>query len=435
MPGELSPKGMLKMRPANEYTRGRLRRFYQECRKRGLKIYGTLHTEEIDLNRALIPGEGGFDAETWAEITGRMERASMLLADSPHVKFLEQYSIMGAELFKKKNFEQTPYFQNAVDCIRYTGGYFQQRTVAGLLTQAKLFTTLFERIRQNNSTEVPYPAPHAHSEAGSLPVVRKTWTPDTVHIDDGLHRLSAAFVLGRPRAKAVVLTPPIPTALQSLVGKVSQTFGKRELYELHQPIDSVEFDSSWPVLRNCRDRMEMMMKFLSDRSLLKPDLSAVDLACSYGWFVSEFTKRGGQVAGVDSNPAALKIGEIAYGLNADCLRHQELMKFLSHCNQRFDIVLLLSVLQDYLPKSDFDSAEEVLQKVDRITEHVLFFDTGQAHERWFRARLPEWDNDYIVRFIRHHTSFNHVVPLGTDSDNVGGFRGNFGRTLFACFRG
>lgn len=422
------------MLPENGYPQAKLRRVYQECKKQGDKLYDILHTKEIDLRRAFIPGEGGFDAETWAEINGNPRRASMLLADSPHVKFLEQYVELGAEVFERRNFEQTPYFKNAIDCIRYTGGYFQQRTFEGLLQQAKSFVTLFERMMRGDSSEVKYRAAHAHSEPGSLPVVRKTWTPNTVQIDDGLHRLAAVWLAGRKSAKAVVLAPPIPTALQSLVGKVSQSFGERELYELHQPIDGVEFDGSWPLVRRCEDRLEMMLKFLSGRSLLKSELSVIDLTCSYGWFVAEFAKRRCHAVGVDANPAALKIGEIAYGLKTEQLVYSELLAFLTECDRKFDVVLLLSILQDFLPESDFGSAKEVLQRVDAITGSVLFFDTGQSHERWFRNSLPAWDDTLIIRFIQENTSFNRVIRLGVDSDNVGRFAKNFGRTLFACVR-
>jgi len=104
----------------------------------------------------------------------------MLLADSPHVNFLEQYLELGAAVFQRKNFEQTPYFKNAVDCIRFTVGYFQHRTLDGLLQQARSFVTLYERMMRADSSEVKYRAPQVHSDPGSLPVVLKTWTPNTV---------------------------------------------------------------------------------------------------------------------------------------------------------------------------------------------------------------------------------------------------------------
>ncbi|GJL49635.1 MAG: hypothetical protein NPIRA01_08620 [Nitrospirales bacterium] len=420
--------------PGNGFAQKKLQRVYQEWKKQGSRLRNTLRAEEVDLSRALVPGEAGFDAETWADLTGNIRRASMLLADSPHVNFLEQYREMGQFLFLQKHFVQTTYFKNAEDCVRIVGSYFSQKTIDGLLAQAKSFVTLYERIKKGDLLEVKYPSEEGHSERGSLPAVRKTWTTNTVQIDDGLHRLAVKWVLTQKTAKAIVLCPPMPTAVQSLVGKVSRSWGERELFELHQPIGGVEFDDSWPIVRQCYDRLSMMLTFLETYQQASHEWSVLDLLCSYGWFVDQFAKIGCQAFGVDPNPAALKIGQLAYGLQSEQLVKGDVQTFLNSCERTYDVVLLLSILQDFLPKSDFGSAIDILKKVDRITEQVLFFETGQAHERWFRDSLREWNNDFIVSFIKRHTSFTHVIPLGTDSDNVGGFSQNFGRTLFACVR-
>ena len=435
MSEEFKVKRGVEVLPGNRFAQRKLKRVYQEWRKQGLWLRDTLRAEEIDLSRALIPGEAGFDAEIWADLTGDMKRASKLLADSPHVKFLELYRVMGKSLFRQKNFARTAYFKNAVDCIRIVGSYFNQKTIDGLRGQAQSFVELYERIEKGEVLEVKYPSEEGHSERGSLPVVRKTWTPNTVQIDDGLHRLAVTWVLGQKTANVIVLGPSMPTALQSLVGKVSRCSGERELFELHQPIEGVEFDDSWPIVRQCHDRFGMMLKCItSNQQQTSRKWSVLDLACSYGWFVKKFEKRGFDVVGVDSNPAALKIGQIAYGLKAEQLVRCDVQTFLHSCDRTYDVVLLLSILQDYLPKSDFGRAEDVLKKVDTITERVLFFETGQAHEKWFRDSLPEWNHNFIINFIKEHTTFTQVIPLGTDSDNTGGFRQNFGRTLFACVR-
>jgi SAM-dependent methyltransferase len=241
-------------------------------------------------------------------------------------------------------------------------------------------------------------------------------------------------VLGQKKAKVVVLSQPLPTALQSLVGKVSQELGERELYELHQPIEGVEFEKSWPIVRKCHDRLQMMLAFLNSFMPSGSRMSVVDLGCSYGWFVAEFAKRGHQAMGIDSSPAALKIGQIAYGLSAEQAVKVDLQAFFARCDRTFDVVLLLSILHHFVPKSHFGRAEEILKRVDAITGSVLFLDTGQSHEKWFHRSLPDWDDDFIIKFIQRHTSFKHVIPLGADSDNVGGYRKNFNRTLFACVR-
>ncbi len=138
--------------------------------------------------------------------------------------------------------------------------------------------------------------------------------------------------------------------------------------------------------------------------------------------------------GVDTNPAALKIGQIAYGLRADQLVQSDLRTFLASGHRTFDVVLLLGLLQDFLPTSDFGSAEGILKQLDALTESVLFLDIEQGHERECVDAPPQWDESFIIGLIKQHTSFGHVVPLGADSDNVGHFADNFGHTLFACFR-
>lgn len=409
-----------------------LKRSFGQWKEQSNRHLDTLvsHTEEIDLRRALSYGEAGHDPGKWAEITGNMHRASMLLADSPHVKLLEQYQAIGEALFLWKNFKQTAYLKNAKECVQIIGHYFGQSTVEGILAQARSFVTLYERILTGNSTEVIFPSKEGHSPPGSLPVVRKTWTPNTVQIDDGMHRLATTWVLGRQKTMALV-HPSLPTKLQSLVEEVAQTQGRTGL---HQPIDSVEFDSSWTLVRRCNDRLNMMLRFLARYRHHLSELSVVDLGCSYGWFVAEFSKRGGNAVGVDIDPEALKIGQIAYGLRAEQLVKSDLKSFLDNCNRTYDVVLLLSTLHHFVLKPDFGSPEEILRRIDAITGSVLFLDTGQAHERWLHGSLSEWNNDFIIRFIKQHTSFNRVLPLGRDSDNVGSFQSNYGRTLFACVR-
>jgi hypothetical protein len=99
------------------------------------------------------------------------------------------------------------------------------------------------------------------------------------------------------------------------------------------------------------------------------------------------------------------------------------------------VVLLLSVLHHCVLRRGPCGPEELLRRVDRVTGSVLFLDTGQAHEQWFRASLAAWNDARIMEFLRRHTSFRRIVPLGTDRDDAGPYRGNYRRTLFACLRG
>jgi 2-polyprenyl-3-methyl-5-hydroxy-6-metoxy-1,4-benzoquinol methylase len=387
--------------------------------------------KSIDLGKTLLGGDGGYDASSWAELTGDMRRASTLLRDSPHVKLLEQYRVLGEELFDGRNFERTAYFQNAAQCVRYCGDYFGHRTREGLVAQARSFVNLYERMANADPTEVRFLPEDKHSDPGSLPAVRETLTANTFQVVGGNHRLASAWVCGRREIEAAVLQPPAPTALQSLVLAGAQTATRRELC---QPIDSEEFDATWGLVRRCDDRLAMMLRHLASTGHDISGLSVVDLACSYGWFVSEFSKRRAVAIGVDRAPWALKIGRIAYGLRPEQLVHSDLMTFLSECDRTYDVVLLLSALHHFALRPDFGSPEEVLKKVDAVTGSHLFLDTGQAHEQWWRNALPEWNTEFIIELVKRHTSFSKVLPLGVDSDNRDPYGDNYARTLFACVR-
>ena len=49
-------------------------------------------------------------------------------------------------------------------------------------------------------------------------------------------------------------------------------------------------------------------------------------------------------------------------------------------------------------------------------------------------RTAEWNDAFVVDFIRQNTSFARVVLIGADLDHAGPYRGNYRRTLFACVR-
>jgi len=65
---------------------------------------------------------------------------------------------------------------------------------------------------------------------------------------------------------------------------------------------------------------------------------------------------------------------------------------------------------------------------------VLFLDTGEGHEAWFRESLAGWDADRVAAFLKQHGTFDEVVDLGPDADAVPPYESNYGRHLFACVR-
>jgi len=110
------------------------------------------------------------------------------------------------------------------------------------------------------------------------------------------------------------------------------------------------------------------------------------------------------------------------------------VQFLQSQRERFDVVSCFSMLHHFVLGRASCSAEELIALLDDVTGDVLFLDTGECHESWFKLVLPEWTPGYTRQWILENTSFNSVRILGTDRDDVHPFEGKYGRTLFACTR-
>ena len=112
----------------------------------------------------------------------------------------------------------------------------------------------------------------------------------------------------------------------------------------------------------------------------------------------------------------------------------DLANFLDRSNRQYDIVSCFSVLHHYALGKGQMPATEFIRKLDAMTGQVLFLDTGESHERWFKDSLKEWNPEFIARWLRENTTFESVLMLGTDQDGRGRYQGQYGRHLFACYR-
>ena len=99
-----------------------------------------------------------------------------------------------------------------------------------------------------------------------------------------------------------------------------------------------------------------------------------------------------------------------------------------------DVVSCFSLLHHFVLGRGSVDEVELLRLLDRATGRVLFIDTGQGHEDWFRKSLSSWDADYVGEFLERHGTFDQVIDLGPDQDDVPPYEGNYGRHLFACVR-
>jgi hypothetical protein len=114
------------------------------------------------------------------------------------------------------------------------------------------------------------------------------------------------------------------------------------------------------------------------------------------------------------------------------ITHRDCAQFLEEREEQVDVTTCLSVLHHFALGRNAVSAEKFFRLVDQVTRKVLFVDSGQNHEKWFRKSLPDWDADFIEKWIRNNSSFRKIYRLGTDEDNVPPVADNYRRVLFAC---
>ena len=225
---------------------------------------------------------------------------------------------------------------------------------------------------------------------------------------------------------------PVRTPLQDVLDRMSWLGGTRELY---QPLQAPELADSWVLVRRCQDRLDRMQEFLRAHDLLPPAAGTyLDVASCYGWFVASMRDLGFEANGVERDPLARPLGVAAYGLREDAVRTGDAEDVLASAGRRWDVVSCFSLLHHFVLGRGSVPPEELVRRLDAVTGRVLFLDTGQEHEEWFRESLRGWNAAFVADFLRRTTTFDRIVDLGPDGDGRGAYAGNYGRTLFACVR-
>jgi hypothetical protein len=244
--------------------------------------------------------------------------------------------------------------------------------------------------------------------------------------------VAAAAVAGRESLAVTVKWLPVRTPLQDLLDGMSWLGGSRELY---QPLESPELDDSWVLVRRCTDRLEKMQRLLGTEGLLPPATGTyLDVASCYGWFVASMRDLGFEASGIERDPLARPLGAAAYGLDPAAITTGNAEDVLAAAGRRWDVVSCFSLLHHFVLGRGSVPPEELVRRLDAATGRVLFLDTGQEHEAWFRQSLSGWSTEHVERFLREHTTFDRIVDLGPDSDARGPYTENYARTLFACIR-
>jgi hypothetical protein len=379
---------------------------------------------EVPVRSILRSGEGFIPSSKYARLVGEPLRASQRAIEGPHVAFLRDYLETGDVIFEPARFSTTRYYQNGVQCLSYTGSYFPYIRRREDIVQAAInFVAAF-----NGQRPERHGPEWGHNAPGDLIEVRPIYNSQCFELVQGNHRLASAFVKGEEVIRARILPVKVATPAQDILQDVLWLTNKLELY---QPVDLPEVEG-WRLVRKCSDRSDMMMAFLAKSKISSG--SYVDVGSSYGWFVKTFQQAGFAATGVERDSFAIQVGVSIYGLDAKSFVRSDICDFLESCENTYDVVSCFSVAHHFGMGNGPVSAGELVRQLDRITGKVLFFDTGQSHEDWFKETLPSWNDDFLENLLRENSSFRRIHRLGRDSDGQGYFAGNYGRTLFACCR-
>jgi hypothetical protein len=377
----------------------------------------------VSRHNLLLGGWNGMSGFDFAMRAAKHLDPSTRLEDSFYDELLTSYDTDEAAALSDETIRSSGYFQRISLAARMSGHYRGVNDDEGLVQVTR------EYLDRYRGAPIKYRP--GRSRPGTLPRVRRITGSDYFSVLDGHHRLAMAMHRGAEELEVVVAPGSTTTYLQKLLLEMSWLDGSRRLY---QPVEFPEVQS-WPLMRKCRDRLDMMTTYLNRAGLSSSgDMRYLDVGSCYGWFVAEMGKRGFDAKGIEMDKLALELGPLIYGIAADQVTAGDCTVLLREPERTADVVSCFSVLHHFVMGRGTSSAPDLMALLAERTSKVLFLDTGQAHESWFRWTLPEWDPEYIKSWILKHSDFTRVEAIGVDEDGSGPFRGKFGRTLFACTR-
>jgi len=389
-------------------------------------LIGRRRRRDVAVEQLLVGGWNGMSAKRFAKATGNLLEPSTRLVDSAQVELLRRFDGVGEKLYEADRLGDTPYVQHVRAAAELSGHHRGARTEEEFLEVAREF---LDRYR---GRVIPYRP--GRTTDGALPRVRRIRQSECFEVMDGHHRLAIEIARGESEVEVVVERLRSSTPVQDLLRQMSWLDGQVRLY---QPIPLPEV-ATWPLMRRCTDRLGLMIEFLAGRGLdgssFGGDRSYLDVGACYGWFVAQMGALGFDAHGIEQDPLAGQLAELVYGLEPGRLVVGDFTSPLAPLTRRFTVVSCFSMLHHFVLGRGQCPAEELVARLDAATDEVLFLDTGEHHESWFRLVLPEWTPRFARQWLLDNTTFSEVRALGTDRDDKAPFEGKFGRTLFACSR-
>lgn len=170
--------------------------------------------------------------------------------------------------------------------------------------------------------------------------------------------------------------------------------------ELYLPLYGVDLPGRVPG-RSCDSRWEAIETALAARRFRFPGAKALDVGASLGYFTTAMALAGSQVDAVDTNRrlgAVIRLVALHNGvarrvrfrrllLTNEFLRSPESRRRL---RERYDVVLLLSVLQHVCHARGFDAARDFVALLSERTDFLVLelALASETHHRW-SASLPD----------------------------------------------
>lgn len=379
----------------------------------------------IEIEKVLRGPEGDdLNGIDYVKMTGDIFRLSTRAIDGPQVKLIKDYEKFGDNIFDKSYFYDTEYYKNAFQSICYLGDYFPEAKSPDLIVEvAKNFI--------NSYLENPVVSNKiGHNSFNEPIVVKRIYKSDCYQLLSGNHRIASRYMKGEREIKALILPGDAHTYFTNMIADVIWDDGE----VLYQPINLPEI-KHLPVIRNCNDRFEKSVKFLKDSKFDIGKFTLLDIGSYYGWFVDNYRKIGIDAYGLERDYSACKISNSLYGIPTSKIINCPIESFLStDKNIQYDCINFLSVLHHFTLEKSFMSDAEVFSKFAKMTRKVMFFETGEEHEKMFGSSLLGSNVENIEKFIFDNSDFTKVIRLGRDSDNIGKHSDDYRRMLFALVK-
>lgn len=380
---------------------------------------------QVRLDRVLLGSQAGLTAAEFADAIGDLRWASTPVTDGPHAQLFHLADERRHDELTVAEILSSPYGSMARRCINVRGQYFDAHDDAGIVRMARNAIAFHQGEGVDRSVAFG-------SRAAEPMLLAPIAGSSYLQVLDGHHRLASAGVRGEQTVLATVKWRAVTTPLQRHLARMSWIGGTKELY---QPVPAPELAESWTLVRRCDDRLTKMRDVLRSEGITsKSGSTYLDVASCYGWFVARLGGEGFAAQGIERDPLAVPLGQAVYGLAPGAIVTGDCETFLANAPVRWDVVSCFSLLHHFVLGRGAISPEELLRRLDKVTGRVLFLDTGQEHERWFRSSLEGWDVEHVAKTLRAHTTFDRIVDLGPDDDARPPYHENYGRTLFAGIR-